>query len=69
MQFSEPGPVNPQHPEAQNYRSNVGIMIVNRDGNILAGEAIHYPGEWMMPQGGIDAQESAEQAMRRSLRR
>jgi putative (di)nucleoside polyphosphate hydrolase len=59
--------VNPQQPEAQNYRSNVGIMIVNRDGKILAGEAFHYPGEWMMPQGGIDAQESAEQAMRREL--
>jgi putative (di)nucleoside polyphosphate hydrolase len=61
------GTVNPDQPEAQNYRSNVGIMIVNRDGKILAGEAFHYPGEWMMPQGGIDAQESAEQAMRREL--
>ena len=53
--------------EAQNFRSNVGIMIVNRTGLILAGDAFHYPGEWMMPQGGIDAQESTEQAMRREL--
>jgi len=48
--------VTPEQAEAHNYRSNVGIMIVNRDGKILAGEAFHYPGEWMMPQGGIDAE-------------
>lgn len=53
--------------EAQNFRANVGIMIVNRAGEILAGDAFHYPGEWMMPQGGIDAQESTGQAMRREL--
>ena len=40
---------------APKFRSNVGIMIVNRAGKILAGDAFHYPGEWMMPQGGIDA--------------
>ena len=53
--------------EAQNFRANVGIMIVNRASEILAGDAFHYPGEWMMPQGGIDAQESTGQAMRREL--
>ena len=53
--------------DAPKFRSNVGIMIVNRAGRILAGDAFHYPGEWMMPQGGIDAAESAEQAMRREL--
>jgi putative (di)nucleoside polyphosphate hydrolase len=53
--------------EPRHYRANVGIMIVNRAGEILAGDAFHYPGEWMMPQGGIDARESAEQAMRREL--
>ena len=58
---------DPPLAETQNYRSNVGIMIVNADGKILAGDAFHYPGEWMMPQGGIDADESAQQAMRREL--
>ena len=53
--------------EPQNFRANVGIMIVNSAGEILAGDAFHYPGEWMMPQGGIDAQESTGQAMRREL--
>ena len=50
-----------------NFRRNVGIMIVNREGRILVGEAIHYPGEWMMPQGGIDAEESPHEAMQREL--
>ena len=54
-------------PAPGNFRSNVGIMIVNPAGRILAGDALHYPGEWMMPQGGIDRGESAEQAMRREL--
>jgi putative (di)nucleoside polyphosphate hydrolase len=49
------------------YRPNVGIMIVNHDRQILAGEAFHYPGEWMMPQGGIDVEESPYQAMQREL--
>lgn len=51
----------------QNYRLNVGIMIVNREQKILAGDAFHYPGEWMMPQGGIDHAESAQEAMQREL--
>jgi putative (di)nucleoside polyphosphate hydrolase len=49
------------------YRLNVGIMIVNRDHKILAGDALHYPGEWMMPQGGIDRAESVNAAMQREL--
>lgn len=51
----------------QNFRLNVGIMIVNREHKILAGDAFHYPGEWMMPQGGIDPAESAREAMQREL--
>lgn len=51
----------------QNYRLNVGIMIVNREQKILAGDAFHYPGEWMMPQGGIDPSETAFEAMQREL--
>ena len=51
----------------QNYRLNVGIMIVNREQKILAGDAFHYPGEWMMPQGGIDQTESSQAAMQREL--
>ena len=49
------------------YRPNVGIMLVNKQHQILAGEVIHYPGEWMMPQGGIDSGETPFQAMQREL--
>ncbi len=49
------------------YRPNVGIMLVNKEYQVLAGEAYHYPGEWMMPQGGIDAGETPFQAMQREL--
>ena len=45
------------------YRANVGIMIINKEHKIMAGEAYHYPGEWMMPQGGIDELETPLQAM------
>jgi putative (di)nucleoside polyphosphate hydrolase len=53
--------------EVQKFRANVGIMIVNYEHQILAGDAFHYPGEWMMPQGGIDSGETIQQALRREL--
>ena len=49
------------------YRANVGIMLINRNHQVIAGEALHYANEWMMPQGGIDAGESPLQAMKREL--
>lgn len=49
------------------YRPNVGIMLVNRQHKVLAGEVIHRPGKWMMPQGGIDRGESPHQALQREL--
>ena len=30
------------------YRPNVGIMLVNNQHKVLAGEVIHRPGKWMM---------------------
>ena len=53
--------------EPENYRPNVGIMLVNQAHQLLAGDAFHYPGEWMMPQGGIDPSETPQQAMVREL--
>ena len=54
--------------DTRHYRPNVGIMIVNGARQILVGEPYHYPGEWMMPQGGIDTGESPRLAMERELR-
>ena len=48
-------------------RTNVGIMVVNGRKQVLAGEAFHYPGEWLMPQGGVGPDESLLAAMRREL--
>lgn len=63
--------VNPlgtyQMDSEKEYRPNVGMMIVNREHEILAGEAFHYPGEWMMPQGGVDQSESMLEALQREL--
>jgi putative (di)nucleoside polyphosphate hydrolase len=53
--------------EPQNFRANVGIMIVNRECRILAGDAFVAPGEWMMPQGGIAEGETEFAALRREL--
>jgi putative (di)nucleoside polyphosphate hydrolase len=49
------------------YRPNVGIMLINDDRLILAGEAYHYRGDWMMPQGGIEPGETTLEAMQREL--
>jgi putative (di)nucleoside polyphosphate hydrolase len=58
--------MNPDHLSLR-LRANVGIMIINSDKKILAGEAHHYRGEWMMPQGGIDKGEAPIEAMKREL--
>ena len=49
------------------YRPNVGIMLVNKQHHVLAGEVIHRPGKWMMPQGGIDRGETPHLALQREL--
>ena len=53
--------------EDPNLRPNVGILLINDDQQILAGEALHYSGEWMMPQGGINPDETPCDAMQREL--
>ena len=51
----------------ENYRENVGMVLKNNHGLVLAGEVFRYKGEWMMPQGGIKQAESPLQAMEREL--
>lgn len=50
------------------YRRGVGIMLINAQGLVFAAQRLDVKGEaWQMPQGGIDAGESPEQAALREL--
>lgn len=49
------------------YRPCVGIALFNKDGKVFVGERIDTPGEWQMPQGGIDAGEDIVTAAFREL--
>lgn len=54
------------------YRPCAGIMLVNRQGQVFAGQRLDakdsaYPNAWQMPQGGIDPGEDAEKAAIREL--
>ncbi|TKI05936.1 RNA pyrophosphohydrolase [Martelella alba] len=48
------------------YRPNVGIVICNRNGQVLWARR-YGQHSWQFPQGGINAGETAEQAMYREL--
>ncbi|MDJ0825202.1 MAG: RNA pyrophosphohydrolase [Rhodobacter sp.] len=50
------------------YRPCVGVMLVNRDGKVFAGQRIDAQLDaWQMPQGGIDAGEDPQEAALREL--
>lgn len=50
------------------YRPCVGIMLVNRDGQLFVGQRIDSTAEaWQMPQGGIDPGEEPATAALREL--
>lgn len=50
------------------YRPCVGVMLINRDGNVFVGRRIDQTVEgWQMPQGGIDDGETPVQAALREL--
>ena len=54
---------------ASQYRSGVGIMLLNPRNEVLVGRRVHGPGEaWQMPQGGIDGDEEPLAAALRELR-
>lgn len=54
--------------DPRGYRAGVGIMLVNAAGRVLVARRIDKSAEaWQMPQGGIDAGETPEQAALREL--
>jgi putative (di)nucleoside polyphosphate hydrolase len=55
-------------PSALPYRPCVGIMLLNRDGQVFVGKRIDQTLEaWQMPQGGIDKGEDPRAATFREL--
>lgn len=51
-------------------RRNVGLLIVNAEGKVLAGLKSHANGDkaWQLPQGGIEGREKPDVAMFRELK-
>jgi putative (di)nucleoside polyphosphate hydrolase len=52
----------------EEYRNNVGLCVVNREGKVFAARRVDDPtGAWQMPQGGIDKGEFARDSALREL--
>ena len=49
------------------YRQGVGVMLFNTRKQIFVGKRIDNKSAWQMPQGGIDQNEKAVDAVRREL--
>ena len=50
------------------YRPCVGVMLLNRVGEVFVGNRIDTPGDhWQMPQGGIEGDENPRDAAFREL--
>lgn len=58
----------PIDPDTLPYRPCVGVMLINADGLIFAGQRIDSASPaWQMPQGGIDDGEKPREAALREL--
>ena len=55
--------------KAELYRPNVGLAVFSKAGHVFLGRRVNSRGafQWQMPQGGIDAGETPEQAALREL--
>lgn len=53
--------------DAQGFRANVGIILLNDRGQVFWGRRIGMSA-WQFPQGGVNPRESLEEAMFRELR-
>ena len=53
---------------SKNFRKCVGMMILNKNKEVLVGRRLDHPsGFWQMPQGGIDDNENPENAVWREM--
>ncbi len=53
--------------DADGYRANVGIILVNQQGRLFWAKRVGQKNAWQFPQGGVDLNESTENAMFREL--
>jgi len=53
--------------DTEGYRHNVGIIIVNKEGKLFWGKRVCQQ-SWQFPQGGIDENETPQQAVFRELK-
>ena len=53
--------------DKRGYRLNVGIIIINNQGQLFWARRATIDGAWQFPQGGINMGEGAKQAMYREL--
>jgi putative (di)nucleoside polyphosphate hydrolase len=51
----------------KDYRENVAAVIINKDKKILMCEHVWIKGSWQMPQGGVEFNETEEEAILREL--
>ncbi len=52
--------------DSNGFRKNVGIVLYNSDGNVLLASRVGKKG-WQFPQGGINLNESEDDALYREL--
>jgi putative (di)nucleoside polyphosphate hydrolase len=53
--------------DTDGFRPNVGIVLMNTAGQVLWARRVGGQNAWQFPQGGINENESAEQALYREL--
>ena len=53
--------------DAAGYRSNVGMIIINQEKQVFWAKRVQNDNAWQFPQGGVDKDESAIEAMYREL--
>lgn len=53
--------------DQQHFRANVAAIVVDATGRVMAFERSDLPGEWQLPQGGVDDNESPVDAAWREL--
>lgn len=50
------------------FRANVAAIVVNAGGEVMAFERSDLPGQWQLPQGGVDDGETPLEAAWRELK-